>query len=260
MVDDDGSGTLEHCELLDALQASGIPCEERTITEMILMMDKDQDGSISLEEFENFMKEEISLGKDILEGEYILPSGQALPMGSMLMKMNRQKIMEQVYNKQDRKRIVNNNQEYMQMVNDKRKSMLNKTTRGSVLSQQSNNQPNLGKVVKNSDENQASNINNIDDKTHNEQEEFIDDVYTNLKQEEQIRLPPINNNVKFKNINKRYKLRYQREKNNLYGWHDVMSLPNEKTLHNAKGKIREIRTKTPWLPMIRGKSFMQGGT
>lgn len=111
-MDDDGSGTLEHHELLAALQASRggrtpllvlplllctaaaavhmpprhltcprtpqaarIPADADSIGEMIRLMDANHDGCIGWGEFEAFMREELAAGKHLLSGEYVLPSG-----------------------------------------------------------------------------------------------------------------------------------------------------------------------------------------
>lgn len=43
---------------------------------MILLMDRNEDGVIGWDEFEVFMTEEFAAGKNLLSGEYVLPSGE----------------------------------------------------------------------------------------------------------------------------------------------------------------------------------------
>jgi collagen type III alpha len=96
MVDEDGSGTLEHCELKAALKAAHVPCNDATISEMIQLMDANQDGVISWEEFRRHMANEMARGKSLLAGEYLLPSGTSLNFGIMLGKLRRDKLMTEV--------------------------------------------------------------------------------------------------------------------------------------------------------------------
>jgi hypothetical protein len=49
--------------------------DSQHITEMIRLIDANRDGCIGWDEFEGFMSEEISKGKNLLTGEYVLPSG-----------------------------------------------------------------------------------------------------------------------------------------------------------------------------------------
>ncbi|KAL6757574.1 hypothetical protein V8C86DRAFT_2622690 [Haematococcus lacustris] len=95
-VDDDGSRTLEHEELMAALKAAKIPCNEATISEMIRMMDLNRDGVIGWEEFSSFMSAEFNNGKNLLTGEYILPSGTTLNFGVMIGKLKRDKLMQDI--------------------------------------------------------------------------------------------------------------------------------------------------------------------
>ncbi|KIY96288.1 hypothetical protein MNEG_11675 [Monoraphidium neglectum] len=96
LVDDDGSGTLEHHELMAALQAAQIPADAASIDEMIQLMDANRDGCIGWGEFEAFMTEEFAAGKQLLSGEYLLPSGTALPFGAMISKLRREQMMGEV--------------------------------------------------------------------------------------------------------------------------------------------------------------------
>ncbi|KAG2448440.1 hypothetical protein HYH02_006332 [Chlamydomonas schloesseri] len=96
LVDDDGSRTLEHHELLAALKAAQIPCDDDTIEEMINLMDMNRDGVIGWDEFEVFMTEEFAAGKSLLSGEYLLPSGLALNFGVMIGKLKRDKLLGDV--------------------------------------------------------------------------------------------------------------------------------------------------------------------
>ncbi|WIA21298.1 hypothetical protein OEZ85_000531 [Tetradesmus obliquus] len=96
LVDDDGSGTLEHHELLAALQAARIPCDESNITEMIKLMDANHDGCIGWGEFEAFMMDEFAAGKHLLSGEYVLPSGMALPFGVMIRQLKRTQMLSEI--------------------------------------------------------------------------------------------------------------------------------------------------------------------
>lgn len=96
LVDEDGSRTLEHHELLAALKAAKIPCDDNTIQEMINMMDMNRDGVIGWDEFEVFMTEEFAAGKQLLSGEYLLPSGLAINFGVMIGKLKRDKLMGDV--------------------------------------------------------------------------------------------------------------------------------------------------------------------
>ncbi len=76
-----------------ALQAACIPCDAAGITEMIKLIDNDKDGCISWLEFETFMMAELAAGKHLLSGEYVLPSGLALPFGVMINKLKRDRMM-----------------------------------------------------------------------------------------------------------------------------------------------------------------------
>ncbi|GFR39719.1 hypothetical protein Agub_g200 [Astrephomene gubernaculifera] len=96
LVDEDQSMTLEHHELLAALKAAKIPCDDATITEMIEMMDMNRDGVIDWDEFEVFMTEEFAAGKNLLSGEYLLPSGLAINFGVMIGKLKRDKLLGDV--------------------------------------------------------------------------------------------------------------------------------------------------------------------
>lgn len=96
LVDDDGSRTLEHHELLAALKAAQIPCDDDTIREMIKMMDMNNDGVIGWDEFEVFMTEEFAAGKNLLSGEYLLPSGLSINFGVMIGKLKRDKLLGDV--------------------------------------------------------------------------------------------------------------------------------------------------------------------
>jgi hypothetical protein len=82
--------------LITAPQAAHVPCDEDGIAEMIRMMDNDSDGSISWREFETFMMAELAAGKSLLSGEYVLPSGLALPFGAMISKMRRNRMMDDI--------------------------------------------------------------------------------------------------------------------------------------------------------------------
>ncbi|KAJ9524088.1 hypothetical protein QJQ45_022560 [Haematococcus lacustris] len=112
-VDDDGSRTLEHEELMAALKAAQIPCNEATISEMIRMMDLNRDGVIGWEEFSSFMsagpavldvsrRAEFNNGKNLLTGEYILPSGTTLNFGVMIGKLKRDKLMQDGHSSRQR--------------------------------------------------------------------------------------------------------------------------------------------------------------
>lgn len=58
------------------MQAARIPCDAASITEMIKLMDANQDGCISWDEFEAFMMHEFAAGQQLLSGEFVLPSGE----------------------------------------------------------------------------------------------------------------------------------------------------------------------------------------
>ncbi|PNH08704.1 hypothetical protein TSOC_004735 [Tetrabaena socialis] len=96
LVDQDGSRTLEHSELLAALKTAHIPCDDATITELIELMDMNQDGVIGWDEFEVFMTQEFAAGKNLLSGEYLLPSGLAINFGVMIGKLKRNKLLSDV--------------------------------------------------------------------------------------------------------------------------------------------------------------------
>ncbi|GLC43410.1 hypothetical protein PLESTM_001470500 [Pleodorina starrii] len=96
LVDQDGSRTLEHHELLAALKEAQIPCSDATIKEMIGMMDMNKDGVIDWDEFEVFMTEEFAAGKSLLSGEYLLPSGTSLNFGVMIGKLKRNKLLRDI--------------------------------------------------------------------------------------------------------------------------------------------------------------------
>lgn len=79
------------------VQAARIPCDDATINEMILLMDRNADGVIGWDEFEVFMTEEFAAGKNLLSGEYVLPSGtcwhgciswKQSPLGGLLPQMH----------------------------------------------------------------------------------------------------------------------------------------------------------------------------
>eukprot|EP00195_Chlamydomonas_chlamydogama_P009025 CAMPEP_0202905194 /NCGR_PEP_ID=MMETSP1392-20130828/33026_1 /ASSEMBLY_ACC=CAM_ASM_000868 /TAXON_ID=225041 /ORGANISM="Chlamydomonas chlamydogama, Strain SAG 11-48b" /LENGTH=406 /DNA_ID=CAMNT_0049593173 /DNA_START=295 /DNA_END=1512 /DNA_ORIENTATION=+ len=95
-VDDDGSRTLEYEELMVALKAANIPAREDTIKEMVRLMDFNQDGVIGWDEFNSFMADEFNNGKNLLTGEYMLPSGATLNFGAMISKLKRNKLMREV--------------------------------------------------------------------------------------------------------------------------------------------------------------------
>lgn len=78
------------------VQAAKIPCDDNTIQEMINMMDMNRDGVIGWDEFEVFMTEEFAAGKQLLSGEYLLPSGLAINFGVMIGKLKRDKLMGDV--------------------------------------------------------------------------------------------------------------------------------------------------------------------
>ncbi len=63
---------------------------------MIRLIDKDHDGCISWREFEAFMKVELAAGKSLLSGEYVLPSGLALPFGAMINKLKRDRMIVEI--------------------------------------------------------------------------------------------------------------------------------------------------------------------
>lgn len=48
-------------------------------------------------EFEAFLTNEFAAGKALLSGEYVLPSGTALPFGAMVAKMRRDRLMADVF-------------------------------------------------------------------------------------------------------------------------------------------------------------------
>eukprot|EP01026_Neomeris_dumetosa_P031365 TRINITY_DN2488_c0_g1_i1.p1 TRINITY_DN2488_c0_g1~~TRINITY_DN2488_c0_g1_i1.p1 ORF type:complete len:208 (+),score=33.66 TRINITY_DN2488_c0_g1_i1:627-1250(+) len=203
---------------------------------MIELMDVDKDGSISLEEFENFMKEEIFSGKDILEGEYVLPSGQALPMGHMLMKMKRQQMMSEALDPLERQRLVSHGQELMQKVQERRKMLEQKSESQSRQWTQSTNRKTLPPIQ------------GAGNEKRDEDDDFIDDVYSGLKQV-QMRVG-IDENECQNNSKKKSK-----GKGMFNSWHDVMTLPLDKSLTSARGRLRELRNRTPWLPQIRTQNY-----
>ncbi|KAG2435402.1 hypothetical protein HXX76_007474 [Chlamydomonas incerta] len=96
LVDDDGSRTLSHSELFSALKAARVPCDDATIKTLIGLMDINKDGVIGWEEFQMFMTEEFVAGKSLLGGEYLLPTGVALPFGAMVDKLSRDRLMQEV--------------------------------------------------------------------------------------------------------------------------------------------------------------------
>ncbi|KAF5839139.1 hypothetical protein DUNSADRAFT_1452 [Dunaliella salina] len=117
LVDADGGGSLDSSELLTALKAAGIPCDDRTILEMIKLMDLNSDGEISWPEFENFMSNEFASGKTLLSGEYVLPSGTSLPFGAMITKMKRNRMIEDIMEGGERRQkwiSLTNNAQAMQ--------------------------------------------------------------------------------------------------------------------------------------------------
>eukprot|EP00198_Chlamydomonas_reinhardtii_P012319 XP_001701656.1 predicted protein [Chlamydomonas reinhardtii] len=96
LVDDDGSRTLSHSELFSALKAAKVPCDDATIKTLIGLMDVNKDGMIGWDEFEMFMTEEFVAGKSLLGGEYLLPTGVALPFGAMVDKLSRDRLMQEI--------------------------------------------------------------------------------------------------------------------------------------------------------------------
>ncbi|PNH11764.1 Centrin-1 [Tetrabaena socialis] len=96
LVDDDGSGQLDAAELEFALKASGIPASASAILEIIKLFDFDKDGEIAWREFHHFLCYEVMADKDPLGAEYVLPSGLALPIGSMIGAIRRRKLLSDV--------------------------------------------------------------------------------------------------------------------------------------------------------------------
>ena len=78
------------------MQASGVPCSTDSIDEMITLLDVSRTGLITWRAFESFLMHELAGGASLFEGEYLLPSGQALPFGVMLAAMKRKRLMNNV--------------------------------------------------------------------------------------------------------------------------------------------------------------------
>jgi len=51
----------------------------------------------SWEEFEGYLSEDLAAGKTLLSGEYVLPSGTALPFGAMLTKLRRERLLQDIF-------------------------------------------------------------------------------------------------------------------------------------------------------------------
>ncbi len=82
--------------MLPLQQAAQIPCDTASITEMIQLMDRSKRGCIAWHDFECFMMAEFASGKSLLSGEYMLPSGVALPFGAMIAQLRRNRILNDV--------------------------------------------------------------------------------------------------------------------------------------------------------------------
>ncbi|KAG2425032.1 hypothetical protein HYH02_015083 [Chlamydomonas schloesseri] len=93
LVDVDGGGSLNTAELTAALQASRIAFAAEDVDEMIKLMDVDGDGVINWREFEAFFMYEFAAGKSLLSGDYVLPSGTSLPLGAMISRLRRERLL-----------------------------------------------------------------------------------------------------------------------------------------------------------------------
>ncbi|KAG2434851.1 hypothetical protein HXX76_007736 [Chlamydomonas incerta] len=96
LVDDDSSGALEARELAAALSAAGVPCDESDIRELVRIIDVNHDGSVTWAEFQSFLLREFAAGKNLINGDYVLPSGKRLPFGAMIARLKRQRVLEDV--------------------------------------------------------------------------------------------------------------------------------------------------------------------
>ncbi|KAG2434960.1 hypothetical protein HYH02_012156 [Chlamydomonas schloesseri] len=96
LVDDDSSGALEVRELAAALSAAGVPCDESDIRELVRIIDVNHDGSVTWAEFQSFLLREFAAGKNLINGDYVLPSGKRLPFGAMIARLKRQRVLEDV--------------------------------------------------------------------------------------------------------------------------------------------------------------------
>lgn len=66
---------------------------KEAVQEMIRLIDLDRDGKIAWREFHHFLCNEVALGKDVLGSQYVLPSGLTLPLGPMILKLRRKRMM-----------------------------------------------------------------------------------------------------------------------------------------------------------------------
>ncbi|KXZ53305.1 hypothetical protein GPECTOR_7g1199 [Gonium pectorale] len=64
--------------------------------EVIKLFDFDNDGEINWREFHHFLSYEVMADKNPLGAEYVLPSGMALPISSMISAIRRRKLLEEV--------------------------------------------------------------------------------------------------------------------------------------------------------------------
>lgn len=78
LVDLDGGGTLNADEVAQVMTACNLPADRGSVEELFVMMDTNGDASVTVQEFEWWMREQISRGQPIDEGTFELPSGQVL--------------------------------------------------------------------------------------------------------------------------------------------------------------------------------------
>ncbi|PNH10172.1 hypothetical protein TSOC_003114 [Tetrabaena socialis] len=96
LVDNDKAGVLRAAELAAALQAAGVPCGESDVLELVRLIDVNHDGSVTWGEFQTFLLKEFAAGKNLINGDYMLPSGKRLPFGAMIARLKRQRVLEDV--------------------------------------------------------------------------------------------------------------------------------------------------------------------
>lgn len=75
-IDIDKGGTIDAQELASAIASSGLPSERKTVAAFISLMDVDNSGEVDLEEFKDFICNQMSRGNAINECTVVLPGGE----------------------------------------------------------------------------------------------------------------------------------------------------------------------------------------
>lgn len=66
------------------LQEAGIPHTRQSVEELFSLVDIDGSGIMEWSEFETFVANEIQEGRDLMEGEFVLPSGAGIQFAAMV--------------------------------------------------------------------------------------------------------------------------------------------------------------------------------